>query len=155
MEHTTIRHNTFVIERRYAHRPEKVFAAFADPAKKRRWMGGDDEGWTIEKFEMNFAVGGSESWRFRFQGGVLMGNDVRYLDIVPGKRIVIAYTMDTEGKRFSSSQQTIELLPSANGTLLLLTEQIAFLDGTDNAQQREHGTRELLNALEREIGLAG
>ena len=36
-------HHTFVIERRYAHSPARVFAAFADPAKKRRWMGGEAE----------------------------------------------------------------------------------------------------------------
>jgi len=150
---STIQHHTFVIDRRYAHPPEKVFSGFSDPKKKRRWMGGDDDGWTIEKFDMNFEVGGQESWRFRFQGGPVMGNEVRYLDIVPSRRIVIAYTMDTEGKRFSSSQQTIELLPDAGGTRLLLTEQIAFLDGSDSVQSREHGTRELLDALDKELGL--
>jgi len=51
---STIQHHTFVIDRRYAHPPEKVFSGFSDPKKKRRWMGGDDDGWTIEKFDMNF-----------------------------------------------------------------------------------------------------
>lgn len=154
MDQVTIQHHTFVIERRYAHPAEKVFAGFADPKKKRRWMGGDGDGWTIEKFDMRFEVGGQEIWRFRFQGGPLMGNEVRYLDIVPGRRIVIAYTMDTEGRRFSSSQQTIELLPEAGGTRLILTEQIAFLDGSDNLSSREGGTRELLEALDKELALA-
>jgi uncharacterized protein YndB with AHSA1/START domain len=139
MDQATILHHTFVIDRRYAHPPEKVFSGFADPKKKRRWMGGDEDGWTIERFDMNFEVGGQESWRFRYQGGPLMGNEVRYLDIVPGRRIVIAYTMDTEGKRFSSSQQTIELLPDAGGTRLILTEQIAFLDGSDARAARRAG----------------
>ena len=35
-ESTTI-HDTFVIERRYAHAPARVFATLADPALKRRW----------------------------------------------------------------------------------------------------------------------
>jgi uncharacterized protein YndB with AHSA1/START domain len=30
-------HNTFVVERNYLVKPERVFAAFADSAQKRRW----------------------------------------------------------------------------------------------------------------------
>jgi len=38
MSERTVNHSTFVIERHYAAAPERVFAAFADPAKKRRWF---------------------------------------------------------------------------------------------------------------------
>ena len=38
MEERSVIHHTFVIERSYAAQPERVFAAFADPAKKRRWF---------------------------------------------------------------------------------------------------------------------
>jgi uncharacterized protein YndB with AHSA1/START domain len=31
-------HNTFVLERSFSQPPQSVFAAFADPAKKRRWL---------------------------------------------------------------------------------------------------------------------
>jgi len=32
-----VTHGTFVIERNYPTTPERVFAALADPKKKRRW----------------------------------------------------------------------------------------------------------------------
>ena len=38
MEKLSVTHSTFVIERSYPTTPERVFAAFADPAKKRRWL---------------------------------------------------------------------------------------------------------------------
>jgi uncharacterized protein YndB with AHSA1/START domain len=38
-----ITHGTFTIEKRYPHAPEKVFDAFRDPVKKRRWMGGEND----------------------------------------------------------------------------------------------------------------
>ncbi len=38
-----ITHGTFTIEKRYPHAPEKVFDAFSDPVKKRRWMGGEND----------------------------------------------------------------------------------------------------------------
>jgi uncharacterized protein YndB with AHSA1/START domain len=59
MEKTSVIHSTFVIERNYPTTPEKVFAAFSDPAKKRRWYA-DGEGSEAEMFEMDFRVGGSE-----------------------------------------------------------------------------------------------
>ena len=38
MEERSVIHSTFVIERSYSATPERVFSAFADPAKKRRWF---------------------------------------------------------------------------------------------------------------------
>ena len=49
--------------------------------------------------------------------------------------------------RSSISIATIEFEPEGDGTTLRLTEQGAFLDGTDSVASREQGTRELLDAL--------
>lgn len=154
MEQRSVNHSTFVIERNYPATPERVFTAFADPAKKRRWFV-EGEGFEIESFEMDFRVGGTERSRFRGTSGpvqgMAMGNDTTYQDIVPNQRVVFAYTMTVGGKRISASLATIEFLPAEKGTTLVFTEQAAFFEGGDGPQMREQGWQELLNQLEKEL----
>jgi uncharacterized protein YndB with AHSA1/START domain len=44
MSTSSIIHSTFAIERTYPARAARVFAAFSDPAIKRRWFA-EGEGW--------------------------------------------------------------------------------------------------------------
>jgi uncharacterized protein YndB with AHSA1/START domain len=146
MAERTVTHGTFVIERSYPATPERVFAAFSDPAKKRRWFAGGEEP-ASEEFEMDFRVGGVERKRFKVKIGFICTNNTVYLDIVPNSRIVFAYTMSAGDNHFSSSQATVELLPTENGTNMIFTEQGAYFEGADGLQMREDGWRHLLDKL--------
>jgi uncharacterized protein YndB with AHSA1/START domain len=151
MGQPSVIHNTFVIERSYPTTPERVFAAFADPAKKRRWAA-EGGGHEVESFEMDFRVGGNERGRFRFKEGtpfkgVALANDVTYQDIVPNRRVVFASTMTLGERRISASLVTVELLQTEKGTDLLFTHQGAFFEGADGPQMREAGWRKLLERL--------
>jgi uncharacterized protein YndB with AHSA1/START domain len=150
MSERSVTHSTFVIERSYPATPERVFGAFSDPAQKRRWFAEGEES-ELEHFEMDFRVGGSECARFRTKNGFACRNDTVYLDILPTRRIVIAYTMAVGGQRISSSQATVEFLPAGKGTDLIFTEQGAFFEGADGAQMREDGWRQLLGQLAKEL----
>jgi uncharacterized protein YndB with AHSA1/START domain len=141
----SVTHATFVIERSFPAAPERVFGAFSDPAKKRRWFVADED-LKAESFEMDFRVGGSERSSFRAQG-VTCTNDTVYRDIVPNRRIVIAYTMTLGDQRISSSQATLEFLPATPGIELIFTEQAAFFEGADGPGMREEGWRKLLDNL--------
>jgi uncharacterized protein YndB with AHSA1/START domain len=155
MEKQSVIHSTFVIERCYPATPERVFAAFADPAKKRRWFV-EGEGHDVEQYQMDFRVGGNESARFRFKEGtplkgITCTNDTNYQDIVPNRRIVHASTMAIGEKCISASLVTVEFLRSESGTGVILTHQGAFFEGADGPEMREAGWRKLLERLNAEF----
>lgn len=149
-------HGTFVIEKEYGAKPEQVFAAFADPVKKRRWFA-EGEGFVVESYQLDFRVGGFETSRFRFEGGqspvegMSCRNQTFYHVIVPNRRIVFSYTMAFGETPFSASLATIEILPSKQGSKLIFTEQGAYFENSDGPRIREQGWNQLLLSLEKEI----
>lgn len=146
-----LKHDTFSIERHYRAAPEKVFAACAEPAQKRKWFV-EGEGWIIHSFEMDFREGGLESSRFRPEGGPEMGNDTFYHCIVPGRRIVSSYSMTIAGKPLSVSLATLEFEADGHGTRLVYTEQAVFFEGADGVEGRREGCKALLQALAVALG---
>lgn len=158
---SAVLHGGFNLERTYSHSPAKVFAAFAEPSRMRRWF--VEEKWSqVVAFEMDFKVGGKMKTRFLFPGhpdapipaGIPMGNDAVFLDIVKDRRIVMAYSMNVDETPFSASLATFELMPEGNGTRLVATEQGAYFENSDGPAMREQGWRELLESLARELGKA-
>ena len=133
MDEQSVIHSTFVLERSFQKPVERVFAAFADEGKKRRWFG-EGAAHDVEEFAMDFKVGGGERFRYRFKEGslfpgVVLTNTGSYLEIVPNRRVVTASTMDFGGRRISASLVTIELVSTEKGTDLICTHQGAFLRG--------------------------
>lgn len=140
-------HATFVIEREYKAAPARVFDAFANPQSKVQWFGGP-EAWEKSNHKLDFRVGGKESVSGGPVGGTVHSYTAEYWEIVPNARIVSSYEMHLDAKRISVSLATMEFKPSGAGTLFVLTEQGIYLDGYDDASERERGTNELLDQLE-------
>ena len=152
MTERSVAHATFSIERTYDVPPARVFAAWADPAVKARWFG-PPEDWADRSHTLDFRVGGREHFAGGAEGGPVYTYTALIQDIVPDERIVTTYEMDVDGERMSVSVATVELTPTDGGTRLTLTEQGAFLDGLDRVEYRERGTREMLDALGRELAV--
>jgi uncharacterized protein YndB with AHSA1/START domain len=143
-------HDTFVINRSFAFRPELVFAAWTSAEAKSQWFVGPS-GWQAQLRELDFRVGGREQVIGRRPNGSVSRFDARYHEIVPDQRIVYVYDMYTGDTQTSTSLVTIEFEARAAGTALVITEQGVFLDGLDDARGREHGTHVLIDQLERAL----
>ena len=148
-------HNTFTIERRFPHRPARVFSAFAQPALKRRWYGESDQH-EIQDFHMDFRLGGTERFRYRFKeghpiAGSEIANESTYQDIVGEKRIVMTTRMALNGKPIAVMLATFEFVPTENGTDVILTHQGAYIDWPDGVKMIEMGWRGLVERLANEL----
>ena len=148
-------HSTFVIEKSYPKSPEKVFAAFSDAAKKKRWYG-ESRGHDIGEYKLDFRVGGHELLAVTMKPGTPIAGAVlrwaqTYDDIKENSRIVFSQTLDINGKRISVALITAEFRASKTGCDLVFTHQAAFLEGADGPQMREAGWKALLGNLEKEL----
>lgn len=139
-------HATFVIARSYDASPATVFAAWATPEAKGSWFVGP-EAWEKSDHALDFRVGGRERVSGGPPGGPVHVYNAVYQDIVPDHRIVVSYDMHLDKTRISVSLATVEFKPEATGTRMVYTEQGVFLDGYDDAGQREQGTQGLLDQL--------
>jgi len=144
----SVAHGSFTIERIYPTTPGRVFAAWASQAAKDTWFGsGDDFVTTLERYELDFRVGGAERLDGTLPDGRGFAYEAVYRDIVEGARIIASYDVRIDGRRTSVSLMTVELEAADGGTRLRMTEQGAFLDGLDSNDQRQEGAADSLNKL--------
>jgi len=144
-------HGNFTIDRHYDAAPARVFAAFADPSKKKSWFAASDSH-EITAFESDFRVGGVERLHYRFgEGtpfpGAELTNDGYFHDIQPERRIVTSSLMSLAGRPISVALVTIELSPSDGGTDVSCTFQGAFFEGSDGPEMRKGGWETLFDRL--------
>jgi uncharacterized protein YndB with AHSA1/START domain len=142
----TADHSTFVIERVLSAGVDRVFAAWASVEQKQRWFGCHDD-WRRLEHHLDFREGGAEVSAVATADGVVHRMEARYLDIVPGARIVYAYAMYVGAARISVSLATVELAARAGKTVMTFTEQVVFLDGHGDVDGRRQGTEVGLDAL--------
>ena len=148
----SIKHSSYVIERRYDFDPAQVYRAWVIPDAKARWFSGPPDKWSEEVREMDVRVGGRDRLIGKFMDGSESRFEALYFDVVPEKRLVYTYDMYWQGKKISVSLASIEFVLAGKGTKLVVTEQHAFLDGHEDGGSRERGTRSLLENLATSLG---
>ena len=149
----SIKHGSFVIERRLDYNPEVVYRAFAQKDAKARWFNGPADKWKEDLREMDVRVGGRDVLVGKFSDGSESRFEAQYLDVVAEKRLVYVYDMYWQGRKISVTLASVEFVAAGKGTKLLVTEQHAFLDGHEDGGSRERGTKQLLENLA--VALAG
>lgn len=141
----TAQHGTIRLKRHFKAPAHRVFAAWAEPQARAKW---DVPGrWVIAEQSFDFREGGRERKRFGPREDPRFVADTLYFDIVPDRRIVFSYSMASRGTPISVSLTTVELSTDGEHTDLLLTEQVVFLDGQDNAANREEGLSSMLDKI--------
>lgn len=157
-------HGSFTVERDLAASPDRVYAAYADVAVRRRWfrMPGDP---ARASHELDFRVGGHEAAAGVFAPAGDAEERLEYrstfLDLEAGARIVFGYSFTLDGVLRWASLVTIELsaLPAADGTRLRHTEQYVYLayagDGSQDIAHLKGSMNLQLNGLAAALGSVG
>ncbi|MGV0745088.1 SRPBCC family protein [Mycolicibacterium sp. XJ870] len=140
-----ITHSTFTLERRYPATVERVFAAWANPEARRRWMAQGAE------HSQSFAVGGLETVKGFDPEGRALTYEARYAEIVPNERILTTSTLHTEDRLSTVSVTSVEFRAEGADTCVVLTEHGIYLPGQEQPQWREHGTAQQLDTLAAEF----
>lgn len=146
MSDRTITHAGFEIERVFRAAPHRVFAAFSTADAKDAWRILPDD-WRPVEHELDFRIGGRESYHTAAADGPIHGYDALYSDIVENSRIVYYYEIRMDRTLLSASLATIELWPDGEGTHLILNESGAYFDGYDDPLWREQGANDGMDSL--------
>jgi uncharacterized protein YndB with AHSA1/START domain len=147
----SVHHDTLTVSRDLAAPVATVFGLWADAKALERWYVPGDEGWKCQILEHDFEVGGRKHLSFGPTGEPAFEEDCRFEDIVTDERILFSMTVSSPKARLTTSMVSVEFSSIDSGTRVLMTEQIAILDGGDTSAEREKGWGEVFDRLEKEV----
>lgn len=146
MSHSSVQHGTVTLEKSYATSPARVFAAWADPDKRRAWGSPSDE-IELRIDAADFSVNGEDVSTCVMGGEAIAVVRGRYHDIVPDKRIVYTEIISSMETTEGACLVSAEFLPDGDGTRLVLTLQTVALDGADLLEGVQEGWESALLRL--------
>ena len=125
--------------------PEKVYAAWAQPAKLAQWFGPDSG--AVTRAELDLRVGGRYTIVFHTEDGEEHHVSGTYREVVPNEKLVFTWAWRSTPER--ESLVTILIKPDGGGSLLTLVHEQFF----DEAARDRHawGWTGSLDKLERVI----
>ncbi len=140
-----VTHSTFTLERHYPAPIERVFAAWATPAARKRWMAQGAE------HSQDFVVGGLEIVKGFDAEGRALTHQARYAEILPHERILSTSTLHAEDQLSTVSVTSVEFEADGDSTRIVLTEHGMYLPGQEQPEWREQGTAQQLDILAAEF----
>ena len=123
---------SLTLKRRLKAPPGKVFAAWTDPEKMKRWMGPGEV--KTMRAESDTRVGGRYRIVMQAPNGEEYDVGGVYREVVADEKLVFTWAWKTMPER--ESLVTVLLKPDGDGTLLTLTHE-QFFD--DDARDRHQG----------------
>jgi uncharacterized protein YndB with AHSA1/START domain len=140
---STVLQPSLTLKRRLKAPPAKVFAAWTDPEKMKRWMGPGEI--TAMRAESDTRVGGRYRIVMQAPNGEEYDVGGVYREVVAGEKLVFTWAWKSAPER--ESLVTLLLKPDGDGTLLTLTHE-QFSD-EDSRNGHEQGWNSSLDKLEK------
>jgi uncharacterized protein YndB with AHSA1/START domain len=142
----TAEKQTLEIKRFIKASPERVYAAWTEPAQMKEWFG-PEHAQTID-FVAEVRVGGKYRWNLTTAEGEPMTVQGEYRELTPGKKIVFTWQWeDDETWENHSSIVTVEFNRREGGTELCLTH--TQLPNEKSRQGHTEGWKSVLDRLEK------
>jgi uncharacterized protein YndB with AHSA1/START domain len=130
---------SLTLKRRINAAPEKVFSAWIDPEKVKRWMGPGEV--KVLQVESDPRTGGRYRWLMQAPDGEHHDVSGVYREVVPNQKLVFTWAWKSTPER--ESLVTVEVKPDGDGSMLTLThEQFADDEARDRHQQGWTGAME-------------
>ncbi len=147
---TRMLHDTITMERTYNASPARVFAAWESVDARLRWsIPFPEAGAAYDRAE--FKVGGLDIMRCGPRNDMRFLAQVRYLEILPDRRIVMAESIAEDGKIRAASLITIEFEPIGKATKQTVTMQVSAFEGSDMLDGYHTGWTAALDNLAAEL----
>jgi len=123
---------SLIIRRRFNAPPEKVFSAWTDPEKVKRWMGPGDI--KAVSAESDARKGGRYRWVMKSPDGEDHDVSGVYREVIPNEKLVFTWAWKSTPER--ESLVTVIIKPDGNGSLMTLQHE-QFYD--EAARDRHQG----------------
>ncbi len=138
---------TFDIRRMIAATPGTVYTLWSDSKRKEAWFCWDSDDWTHDRYDADLREGGHERVRFSNPdiGSFTYASHIFHMR--PSTGLIYGYTMTGDGNPISVSQASVTLTAKDDGTEVIYTEQVVFLDDGDSLKTRVPGCESVLDRL--------
>jgi uncharacterized protein YndB with AHSA1/START domain len=113
---------SLTIKRRFNAPPAKVFSAWTDPEKVKRWMGPGEV--KALSAEADPRKGGRYRWVMKGPDGEEHDVSGVYREVIPNEKLVFTWAWKTTPER--ESTVTLTFKPDGDGTLFTLTHEQFF-----------------------------
>ncbi len=134
---------SLIIKRRFNAPPPKVFSAWTDPEKVKRWMGPGEV--KALRVESDPRTGGGYRWLMQSPDGEQHDVSGVYREVIPNQKLVFTWAWKSTPER--ESLVTVEIKPDGTGSLMTLTHE-QFFD-VEARDRHQHGWNGAMDKLEK------
>ena len=133
---------SLTVKRRFNAAPAKVFQAWTDAEKVKRWMGPGEV--VVLSAESDTRSGGRYRWLMRAPDGQEHDVSGVYREVIPNEKLVFTWAWKSAPER--ESLVTVTFKPDGGGTIMTLThEQFFDEEARDRHQHGWNGSMEKLD----------